>query len=291
MTFSIVAWDPATGDFGAAVQSKFLAVGSTVIYARAGLGAVATQALANVSYGQRGLDLLGAGATARQAIDVLVGSDPLPERRQAGIVDAAGGASSHTGSGCTAWAGHVVGDGFACQGNMLVSGETVEATARVMAESNEIAFAERLVRALAAGQAAGGDARGQQSAALLVVREGGGYGGFSDRSIDLRVDDHPEPIRELLRLLALHRLYFERPEPSDLLPVDGALLVEGATRLSRLQGMALEPDDQLAVWASLERWAGRENLEERMIERGKIDPVVLDILRRQDPRATESDSR
>jgi len=285
MTFSIVALDPATGDLGCAVQSKFLAVGSAVIHARAGVGAVATQALSNVSYGPRGLTLLDAGATAPQALDVLVASDALAHRRQAGIVDAGGRAAAHSGSGCTAWAGHVTGSGFACQGNMLVSGDTVQAMARAILEDTRAPFPERLIGCLAAGQAAGGDARGQQSAALLVVREGAGYGGLSDRLVDLRVDDHADPIGELARLLELHRLYFERPLPDDLLPLDGELLAEVGARLARLQGWAIDARDVDAVWERLDRWAGRENLEERMVERRRIDRTVLRVLRDRDEAA------
>ena len=279
MTFSVVARDPSTGDFGCAVQSKFLAVGAAVIHARAGVGAVATQALSNVSYGPRGLALLEAGASATQALDILVTSDPLPQRRQAGIVDANGQAAGHTGTGCTAWAGHLAGEGYSCQGNMLVSADTVQAMADVMRDASALPFPERLVRCLAAGQAAGGDARGQQSAALVVVRAGGGYGGLSDRLIDLRVDDNPAPIDELGRLLGLHRLYFDRPAESDLLAIDGQLRAEVAATLARLQGEPLDPADANDVWVRLDRWAGRENLEERMVRRGWIDPVVLDILR------------
>lgn len=281
MTYSIVARDPTTGDLGCAVQSKFLAVGSGVPHARAEVGAVATQALSNLTYGPRGLALLEAGATAQQALDVLLASDPLPGRRQAGIVDATGRVAAHTGDGCTGWAGHVLGEGFACQGNMLVSSATVEAMASVMREVSD-PFPERLVRALAAGQEAGGDARGQQSAALIVVRSGGGYGGGTDRLVDLRVDDNPAPIDELARLLDLHRLYFQRPAPSELLPLEADLLAEVAARVARIRGETIDPSDASAVWASLDRWAGRENLEERMIEPGAIDRTVLRILRERD---------
>jgi uncharacterized Ntn-hydrolase superfamily protein len=197
VTFSIVARDPGTGDLGGAVQSKFLSVGSLVLHGRAGAGMVATQAWANVSYGPRGLDLLAAGATAPQALEVLVGGDDQPGVRQAAVVDAAGRVAAHTGGDCPDWAGHHTGDGFSCQGNILVSAATVAAMAAAMRERADLELPERLVAALEAGQAAGGDARGQQSAALLVVREGGGYGGRSDRHIDLRVDDHPTPIAEL----------------------------------------------------------------------------------------------
>jgi uncharacterized Ntn-hydrolase superfamily protein len=285
MTFSVVARDPATGDLGCAVQSKFLAVGAAVIHARAGAGAIATQALSNVSYGPRGLALLDDGAAAGQALDILLGSDPLAHRRQAGIVDTRGRAAAHTGSGCTAWAGHVTGEGFACQGNMLVSGDTVQAMAGVIREAAGVPFPERLVRCLEAGQAAGGDSRGQQSAALLVVRDGAGYGGLSDRLVDLRVDDHPDPIGELARLLDLHRLYFERPARGDLLPIEGPLLAEVASRLARLLGVAIDAGDADDVRDRLDRWAGRENLEERMVESGWIDRTVLRVLRERDEAA------
>ena len=281
MTFSIVACDTSTGDLGVAVQSKFLAVGAAVPYAAAGVGAVATQALSNLSYGPRGLDLLRAGASASLALDALVASDALPGRRQAAIVDAAGRVAAHTGEGCTAWAGHRTGDGVSCQGNILVSAATVEAMAEAMASSTGRPLADRLVDALAAGQAAGGDSRGQQSAALLVVRAGGGYGGQSDRLVDLRVDDHPAPIAELGRLLELHRLYFERPTDADLVPLDEALAGEVARRLAQLGRPAVDPRDAKALWAALERWAGRENLEERMVREGSLDRTVLRILREQ----------
>jgi uncharacterized Ntn-hydrolase superfamily protein len=279
MTFSVAALDQATGDFGCAVQSRFLAVGAAVIHARGGVGAIATQALSNVSYGARGLALLEAGASARQALDALLTSDPLPQRRQAGVVDKHGDAAGHTGTGCTAWAGHAVGAGYSCQGNMLVSAKTIDAMVRVMEEQSGFPFPERLVRCLAAGQEAGGDARGQQSAAILVVRAGGGYGGLSDRLIDLRVDDHPHPIDELGRLLGLHRLYFDRPAPGDLVAIDGELQAEISALLVQLQHAPLDGADADAVWLRLDRWAGRENLEERMVQTGWIDPVVLTVLR------------
>jgi uncharacterized Ntn-hydrolase superfamily protein len=281
MTFSVVARDEASGDLGVAVQSRFLAVGAAVPYAAAGVGAIATQALANLSYGPRGLALLRAGASAPRTLESLVAGDELAARRQAAIVDAAGRVAAHTGDGCTAWAGHRTGEGFSCQGNILVSAATVVAMADAMAGSVGRPLADRLVGALAAGQVAGGDSRGQQSAALLVVRAGGGYGGQSDRLVDLRVDDHPTPIAELARLLELHRLYFERPTEADLVPLDEVLAAEVAGRLVRLGRPAVDPGDASAVWAALERWAGRENLEERMIREGSLDRMVLRILREQ----------
>jgi uncharacterized Ntn-hydrolase superfamily protein len=279
VTFSVVARDPQTGDLGGAVQSKFLSVGSLVLHGRAGAGMVATQAWANVSYGPRGLALLGAGATAPQALAVLLGTDEQPGVRQAAVLDAAGRVAAHTGGDCPDWAGHLTGDGFSCQGNILVSAATVEAMAAAMRERADLELPERLVAALAAGQAAGGDARGQQSAALLVVREGGGYGGRSDRHIDLRVDDHPAPIAELGRLLALHRRYFRRPGDDELVELTGPLAAEVAGHLARHGHAPADPGDAAALWAALEGWAGLENLEERLVRRGWVDPVTLNALR------------
>lgn len=282
MTFSIVAFDPRNGDLGVAVQSKFLAVGAAVPWARAGVGAIATQAWANLSYGARGLELLARGAAAREVVETLTAEDEGRALRQVGIVDAQGRAFSHTGEECSAWAGHIVGPHFACQGNILVSGATVQAMAKTFQEAAG-ELAERLVAALEAGQAAGGDRRGQQSAALLVVRAGGSYGGYNDRYIDLRVDDHPQPIAELRRILALHRIYFEKPRPEDFLPLEGALLAEVRACLSRLgyyRGPTEGPYDA-ATGQALFDYAGVENLEERLREGAWIDRVVLDFLRRQ----------
>jgi uncharacterized Ntn-hydrolase superfamily protein len=279
VTFSIVARDPETGDVGGAVQSRFLGVGALVLHGRAGVGMVATQAWVNVAYGPRGLALLEVGATARQALEVLVGADDQPGQRQAAIVDAAVRVAAHTGGDCPDWAGHHTGDGFSCQGNILVSGATVEAMAAAMRERTGLEFAERLVAALQAGQAAGGDARGQQSAAPLVVREGGGYGGRSDRHVDLRVDDHPAPIAELGRLLALHRRYFRRPSDDELVELIGPLAAEVAGLLARRGAGPVDSGDAAAVWAALEGWAGMENLEERLVRRGWIDPTTLAVLR------------
>jgi uncharacterized Ntn-hydrolase superfamily protein len=202
-TFSIVAADPASGEVGVAVASRFFAVGSVVPFARAGVGAVATQASANTSYGPRALELLARGVTAAEAIEVVTRADPDAGRRQVGVVDAAGGAASFTGPGCNAWAGGRSGAGYAVQGNILAGEAVVVAMERAFVESAGRPLAERLHAALAAGDAAGGDSRGKQSAALLVARAGGGYGGFDDRAIDVRVDDHAEPIVELGRLVDL----------------------------------------------------------------------------------------
>jgi uncharacterized Ntn-hydrolase superfamily protein len=279
MTFSVVARDPETGDLGGAVQSKFLGVGALVLHGRAGTGMVATQAWANVAYGPRGLALLEVGTTAGQALEVLLGADDRPDQRQAAIVDAAGRVAAHTGGGCPDWAGHQPGDAFSCQGNILVSSATVEAMAAAMREGAGLELPERLVAALAAGQGAGGDARGQQSAALLVVREGGGYGGRSDRHVDLRVDDHAAPIAELGRLLALHRRYFRPPDDDELVALAGPLAAEVAGHLARRAGEPVDPGDAAGLWAALGVWAGLENLEERLVRPGWIDPTTLGVLR------------
>ncbi len=203
-TFSIVAYDRETGDLGVAVQSRFLGVGSVVPWAKAGVGAVATQAWANVSFGPEGLAMLEAGKDAAAAVAALTAADAGRDRRQVGIVDAKGRAAAYTGSGCLDWAGHRTGEGFTVQGNILAGKGVVDAMADAfVAAKGELA--DRLVEALAAGQRAGGDKRGMQSAALLVVRKNGGYGGNNDRYIDLRVEDHAEPIAEMKRLLDLYK--------------------------------------------------------------------------------------
>jgi uncharacterized Ntn-hydrolase superfamily protein len=276
MTFSIVARDPVTGDLGIAVESKFLAVGAVVPWARAGVGAIATQAHANVAYGPDGLVMLETGLPAPEVLQRLVADDDERDLRQFGVVDAQGSAASWTGPDCTYWAGGHTGDGFCCQGNILTGPEVVDA----MVEGYTTAggsFASRLLTALEAGQAAGGDARGQQSAAILIVRPNGGYGGRNDRWIDLRVDDHSEPIAELRRLVMLHRVYFD-VDDADLQPLDDALLAVIATQLAALGDLTSAAADRAAVLAALERWAGRANLEERLRTDGQIDSVVLELL-------------
>ncbi|MBI1372268.1 MAG: DUF1028 domain-containing protein [Phycisphaera sp.] len=210
-TFSIVAVDKTTGEIGVAVQSKFIAVGSVVPWAKAGVGAVATQAWANTSYGPRGLKLLEDGLTPQQVIDKLTAADENRTERQVGIVSADGKSATYIGHGCFDWAGGIAGDGYAVQGNILAG----EAVTKAMAEAYEKAegdLGDRLITALEAGQTAGGDKRGRQSAALLIVHEGWGYSGFNDRYRDLRVDDHPEPIKELRRIYAIHKKVFPPPQ-------------------------------------------------------------------------------
>jgi uncharacterized Ntn-hydrolase superfamily protein len=216
-TYSIVAFDPATGDLGVAVQSKFFGVGSVVPWARANIGAIATQSYANTSYGPEGLRLLAEGRAPSEVIERLTGGDERREIRQVGVVDARGRAAAFTGKECLAWAGHVVGTNFAAQGNLLAGEEVVTAMATAFSSAQkqpESELAEWLVAALDAAEKAGGDKRGRQSAALLVVREKGGYGGFNDRYVDLRVEDHPQPVAELARLLELHRQFYRRAKPA-----------------------------------------------------------------------------
>ncbi|BDG60667.1 DUF1028 domain-containing protein [Caldinitratiruptor microaerophilus] len=280
-TFSIVARDPVAGEWGVAVQSRFLAVGAVVPWARAGVGAIATQSFANTTYGPKGLELLAGGLSAQEVLDRLVAEDPDRDLRQVGIVDAQGRAASFTGAKCMPWAGSVTGDGFACQGNILAGPRVVEAMAETFL-STAGPLSVRLLEALKAGQREGGDTRGKQSAALLVVKEKGGYGGFNDRLIDLRVDDHPDPFAELERLLGLWRLYFEKADPETAVVLDDALWNEIAGHLARLGFLDTAAAGREEVRQALERWIGRENFEERdLTAMGRIDPQVLDILRRQ----------
>jgi uncharacterized Ntn-hydrolase superfamily protein len=272
-TYSIAACDLERGQWGVATQSKFLAVGSVVPWAEPGTGAVATQAYANPRYGPEGLALLRDGLAAGEVVERLTAADDGREHRQLGVVDGAGGSASFTGSECHDWAGGATGPGFAAQGNILVSGATVEALALTFEGSAGSPLAERLLACLAAAQAAGGDRRGQQSAALLVVERGGGYAGLSDVAVDLRVDDHPAPVEELRRLYAIHQTLFGTTPAAEWLEVDADLAAELRARLSRL-GYEGELDHALL------RWAGVENLEERVDGAERIDPVVLAELRR-----------
>lgn len=279
-TFSIVAFDPRNGDLGVAVQSKFLAVGAVVPWAQARVGAIATQSWANTTYGPRGLELLRRGLSAQEVVEALIAEDEGRDLRQVGIVDARGNAAAFTGKDCFEWAGHVVGENYACQGNILAGPRVVEAMAEAF-EKAQGELAHRLVAALEAGQAAGGDRRGQQSAALLVVREKGGYGGFNDRYVDLRVDDHPEPIKELKRLLGLYELYFFKPRPEDLIEIEGEV-VEEIQRILHKTGDYDGPINGVYDEATREAFKNlclRENLEERWQEEPLVDKVVLEFLR------------
>lgn len=279
-TFSIAARDPRNGDLGVAVASKFLSVGSVVPWAQADTGAVATQALANVSYGPRGLAAMAEGRSAAETLAALLADDPEREHRQVGLVDARGGAASHTGQECFDWAGHVVGEGFAAQGNILTGAAVVRAIAETF-ERAQGELAERLLAALLAGDEAGGDRRGRQSAALYVARAGGSYGGTIDRYVDLRVDDHPGPVPELARLLRLHRFYLTPPDPDSLIPIDASVARELQDLLGRAgyySGPTSGAWDE-ASRAALVAYGGVENLEERLIDPDRIDPLVLEFMR------------
>jgi uncharacterized Ntn-hydrolase superfamily protein len=278
VTFSIVATDGTA--WGVAVASKFLAVGAAVPAAAVGVGAIATQSYANLAYRPDGLRLLRDGRTAQETLDTLTAADDLREQRQAGIVDGDGRAATFTGSGCHAWAGGIAGSveghgGFAIQGNILTGPQVVEAMHEAWRTTETgHPLSRRLLAALTAGDDTGGDKRGRQSAALLVVTPDGGYGGGSDVLVDLRIDDHPQPVGELARLLDLHDIYFGKPDPDAALPLEGALAEEVRDRLARLGHRADDLDTALADWA------GIENYEERMLA-GRIDPLVLDQLRKK----------
>ena len=271
-TYSIVACDLDAGEWGVAVQSKFLAVGAVVPAAEPHVGAIATQAWANLAYRPDGLALLRDGYSADDVVRTLVGADEGRGHRQLGVVDALGRAATYTGSECLEWAGGTTGPGYAAQGNILVSAATVEAMASTFEASAGQPLADRLLAGLAAAEAAGGDRRGRQSAALLVVRKDGGYGGTSDVAADLRVDDHPQPIEELERIYRLHDLLFGQTPEEEWLEVDATLADELRERLAVL-GYEGELPDALAAWA------GTENLEERVSGAERIDPVVLEQLR------------
>ncbi len=282
-TFSIVAFDPKTKDLGVAVESRFVAVGSVVPWAEAGVGAVATQSFANTSYGPRGLSLLRKGLHPKDVIRRLAEKDKMAAQRQVGIVDARGRSASFTGDECFEWAGHVVGRNYACQGNILTSEDVVKGMARAF-ESTEGDLPVRLLAALHAGQKAGGDKRGQQSAALLVVRERGGYGGLNDRWIDVRVDDHPAPIDELTRVFNVYDVtLLNRENPSDVLALSPSIVREiqqGLTKLGFYHG-ALTGKYDRATRAAFRAWAGINNFENKLPADGKIWGSIYRVFRAQ----------
>ena len=279
MTFSIVAFDPARGDLGVAVASKFPCVGAVVPWARAGVGAVATQAWANTDFGPDGLRLMAGGMPAGPALDAVLEGDDGRDERQVGFVDAAGGAATFTGSGCVEWAGGVSGEHFAAQGNILAGAGVVDAMARAFG-SAEGELCDRLLTALMAGDAAGGDRRGRQSSALLVVRDRGGYEGRNDRYIDLRVDDHPDAPAELGRLFGVW---------------DDTMLVRPATPPEATAELVSEVQRRLAsvgpydgpahgafdepTRVALAEWAGRYNLEGRLRDDDRISRHLVTQLR------------
>ena len=307
MTYSIVARDSETGDLGVAVQSKFLAVGATVPWARAGIGAIATQAYANVAYGPDGLALLAGGHPADDVLQRLVAADDQREQRQVGVLDALGRAATYTGNDCLAWAGGRMGENFAAQGNIVADATVVDGLAETFLAGG-LPFPELLVACLAAAEAAGGDRRGSESASLLIVRDASGFGGGNDRWVDLRVDHHDDPVAELGRVLTFQRLYYDRPEPADLVPLDEAAAGELRSLLEAIGGgpggrfgtvyrhMSGEPPEDEShpavgepralpanwddAWQlALTEWMDVENLEARLAAPGWVDPRVVEILR------------
>ena len=272
-TYSIAACDLDAGQWGVATQSKFLGVGSVVPWAEPGVGAIATQAYANPRYGPEGLALLREGLSAEEVVERLTAADEGRDHRQLGVVDAQGRGASFTGDECMDWAGGRTGDCYAAQGNILVSAETVEAIAETFARAQGT-LAERLLDCLDAAQAAGGDRRGQQSAALLVVEQDGGYAGLSNEVVDLRVDEHERPLEELRRIYVMHQAIFGKTPADEWLDVDEELAAELRDRLARV-GYEGELGEAFV------RWTGNENLEERVDGISRIDPVVLEELRRQ----------
>jgi len=276
-TFSIVAVDVTTGDLGVAVASKFLACGAVVPWAAAGAGAVATQSFANTAYGPEGIKMMREGLSAQDTLAKLLAGDAGRDLRQVGIVDARGGAAAHTGPGCHAWAGQQVGEGFTCQGNILTGRDTVEAMASTFRDCGGD-LSGRLVTALAAGEKAGGDRRGKQASALYVVRPDGGYGGMNDVLVDLRVDDHPDPVTELRRLLCLRDLYFGSSPMSEKLKIEGAVLND-LRRLMKLKGFYA--GQEVGPWdepteTALDVFIASENFEERVdLKNRTIDAPVL----------------
>src|SRR5256714_3574162 len=270
-TYPIAACDLEAGQWGVATQSKFLAVGAVVPWAEPQVGAIATQAYANPRYGPEGLSLLREGLPAEEVVERLTSADEGRDQRQLGIVDREGRGASFTGAECLEWAGGRTGSCYAAQGNILVSGETVDAIAETF-QSSSGPFAERLLACLDAAQSAGGDRRGQQSAALLVVEQDGGYGKLSDTVVELRVEDHERPLEELRRLYRLHEALFGETPRDEWLTVDDTLANELRDRLAKL-GYDGELED------ALNKWAGNANLEERVDGAAEIDPIVLEELR------------
>jgi len=282
-TFSIVAFDPRTKDLGVAVESRFIAVGSVVPWAQAGAGAVATQSYANTTYGPRALALLKRRMHPRDVLERLVRSDRDAAKRQVGIIDARGRGAAYTGDECFKWAGHLIGRNYAIQGNILAGEEVVKSMARAF-ESTEGDLPVRLLAALSAGQRAGGDSRGQQSAALLVVRKGGGYSGFNDRWIDVRVDDHPAPIEELIRVFNLYdATLLTRDDPKDVVALTPSVVREiqqGLAALGFYKGAVTGKYDR-RTRAAFEDWAGMNNFEMKIRKDDKLWGSVYRILRTQ----------
>jgi uncharacterized Ntn-hydrolase superfamily protein len=283
MTFSIVAYSKEDSAWGVAVASKFLAAPAVVNWARADAGAIATQAFAKVSFGSDGLALLATGLSAEETLAKLLATHANAEDRQVGIVDRKGGVAAHTGLECFDYAGHVLGERFSCQGNILAGRHVLEAMAQTF-RASKADFAGRLVEALLAGDRAGGDRRGRQSAGILVVKPNGGYGGDNDRYIDLRVDDDPDPVVRLQGLLKLHDLYFGASDPAVRMPITatlGAELQGILIKTGHYRGAVTGHWDE-ATKAAFWELVGEENLEERWTPDDSpdyLDPVILNFLR------------
>ena len=263
MTFSIVAYDPKEKEWGVAVQSKFVAVGALVSYAKANVGAIATQAWLNTSYGPKGLALLEQGLTAEETIKILTQHDDKREHRQVGIVDSFGGTASFTGKKCFDWAGHVIGENYACQGNILVSEDTVLAMSQAFRETSG-GLVDRLLVALEEGQEAGGDSRGKQSAGILIVKEVGVYDGGTDKYVDIRVDEHEHPIKELRRVFEHYDLsLLERDDPKDKVKLGGDVMktVKEVLRLDGFYDGEIDSKYDEITKKSLHEWMLTNNFE------------------------------
>ncbi|MHA2116089.1 MAG: DUF1028 domain-containing protein [Candidatus Thorarchaeota archaeon] len=279
-TFSIVARDPENGDLGIIVQSKFPTVGSVVPWAKAEVGAIATQAWANVGYGPRGLVLLEEGKSASETLKLLLQEDDGREHRQIGIVDAEGQAVSHTGKECMEWAGHIIGDGYACQGNILAR-EAVVVDMASAYERTEGDLIDKLFAGLKAGQAAGGDRRGMQAASIFVVREAGGYEGRNDRYVDVRVDEHPSPIEELERIFKIYDMtLLSREDPSTLLKIEGtvSLLIQRALITLGFMDKPVTDAFSERAKAALTEWTNTNNFENKDRDDGTIWPSVVEYM-------------
>ncbi len=280
-TFSIVAYDPHEKAWGVAVASKFLGAGAVVPWARANAGAVATQSYANTSYGPRGLDMMESGLSAEESLARLLVDDSEREHRQVGLVDPRGGTATFTGRACLNWAGGLVGEGFTVQGNILIGEHVIQAMAASFSDHTNLDIVWRLFYALQAGDQAGGDRRGRQSAGILVVKPQGGYGGFNDRWVDYRVDDHPDPVTRLREILNLHELYFGKSSERDRVKLAGKALVDLQKIISRLGYYSGSIDGEYtdATRSALEAFIGNENFEERTdFEAGLIDRPVFEYL-------------
>ena len=282
-TFSIVGFDPTDKAWGIAVASKFPAVGAVVPWAAADVGAVATQSFANTTYGPLGLEMMAAGKSAQQALDALVGADPERESRQAGMVDAQGQAATFTGEDCQPWAGGETGKHFAAQGNILTGPETIQAMVAAFLNTDGDLPA-RLLATLLAGDRAGGDRRGRQSAALFVVKPKGGYAGFNDRWMDYRVDDHADPVQQLAELANLHRLYFEKSSDADELAIQGDIAKHLQKTMQQLGyfDAPISGEYDPPTRKALRDFVGSENFEDRTnFDAGRIDRPVYEYLMRK----------